>query len=287
MIKREDVKWLQVEATTKCNAWCHSCGRNQSGFGLVPFLTLEDLSTDRFEQVASQFPNLEVIHFCGTYGDAIAASNIIELVNIAKRHCKKIQINTNGSLRSIAWWQDFAQLLANIEHDIWFCIDGLNNVHEIYRQGTDFDTVIRNASTFIKAGGHATWQFIPWAHNEHQIKDCIRMSQDLGFKKFEFIKHPRVPIESKDYRTGQPVSILPWSKNTQFSKFESTNRHVPPEACIHISQPSVYLNANGNLSVCCVFNLFKTAESFEQLGQIDQNSNDTCLKFCGVNNVQS
>lgn len=156
MIKREDIKWLQVEATTKCNAWCHSCGRNQGGFGIRPQLVLEDLGTNRFEEVASEFTNLEVIHFCGTYGDAMAAHNIIELLDVAKRHCKKIQINTNGSLRNTAWWQNLASVLSDIEHDIWFCIDGLQGVHEIYRQGTDFNTVIENATSFINAGGRAS-----------------------------------------------------------------------------------------------------------------------------------
>lgn len=108
------------------------------------------------------------------------------------------------------------------------------------------------------------------------------MSQELGFKKFEFIKHPRVPDNPKDYRTGQPVSIQPWSKNTTYSKFEQIEKHVPPEACQHLSQPSVYLNANGTLSTCCWINLTHTVECFDQLTEVNRSANPICLKSCGV-----
>ena len=282
MINKQDIKWLQVEVTTKCNAWCPSCARNQSGFGLNPKLELVDLDPNRFTEVVKQFPNLEVIHFCGTFGDAIAARDIFEIVAIAKLYCKKIQLNTNGSLRNDNWWKEFANLLADIDHDVWFCIDGLKDVHEIYRQGTDFDTIINNASAFIKAGGTATWQFIPWKHNEHQILDCIRMSQHLDFKKFEFVKNARVPTQPRHYKTGDIIKIEPWGKNKAFSKFERSQQHVPPEACMHLTQSSVYLNANGKLSTCCWINLSHTVDDFEQLSDVDRDNNMLCIKSCGV-----
>lgn len=282
MISPQDVKWLQVEATTKCNAWCPSCGRNKNGFELNPKLSIQDLDLDRFEQVVSQFPNLEVVHFCGTYGDAIAAKDIIAMVVLAKKYCKKIQLNTNGSLRTTQWWGEFALSLSDIEHDVWFCLDGLKGVHEVYRQGTDFDTIIKNAKAFIEAGGFATWQFIPWAHNEHQITECIRLSQQLGFKKFQFIKNARLPENPQHYQTGQSIEILPWSKNANFNKFTKKQQHVPADACMHLTQPSVYLNANGKLNVCCIMNVRNAVDDFNQLTDIDRNDNPVCLRSCGV-----
>ena len=51
----------------------------------------------------------------------------------------------------------------------------------------NYQKIIDNASAFIQAGGFATWQFVPYAHNEHQVKNCIKVSQELGFKKFKLI----------------------------------------------------------------------------------------------------
>jgi hypothetical protein len=35
--------------------------------------------------------------------------------------------------------KNFAVTLSDREHDVWFALDGLKGVHEIYRQGTNFD----------------------------------------------------------------------------------------------------------------------------------------------------
>ena len=47
--------------------------------------------------------------------------------------------------------------------------------------------IIKNASTFIKHGGIAYWDFIVFKHNEHQIYKCKKYSEELGFNKFKII----------------------------------------------------------------------------------------------------
>ena len=86
MIDLQSIKSLQVEATTKCNAWCPGCGRNNQGYNLIPQLELVDLSVSRLQEVLLSLPKLNLIDFCGTFGDAIAAQNICDLVNVAKKH---------------------------------------------------------------------------------------------------------------------------------------------------------------------------------------------------------
>ena len=88
-MNHSDVRWLQVEATTKCNAWCPGCGRSKGGFEVADGLVIEDLNIDRYARLLEQFPNLETVDFCGTHGDAIAADNIFELTELTKKHAKK------------------------------------------------------------------------------------------------------------------------------------------------------------------------------------------------------
>jgi sulfatase maturation enzyme AslB (radical SAM superfamily) len=281
-----DATWLQVENSTKCNAWCPACGRNQNGYGLSTELVVEDLATGRFEEVLKNLPNLETIQFCGTYGDTMAAVNVLEHINLAMQYADKIQIHTHGGIRSTHWWTELAELLKNKNHDVWFALDGLKGVHEIYRQGTDFDKTIVNAQAFIAGGGHATWQFIPWAHNEHQIKDCMRLSQRLGFKKFKFVTSVRENINARHWQTGQIIELKPWSK----SKISNTY-HLNPNRdslkladCRHLAKKSVYLNANGMLSPCCYLNVHRTAP-IDQLpdikSEIDSQPHPLCLTNCG------
>ncbi len=281
-----DSTWLQVENTTKCNAWCPACARNQNGFGLNPDLVVEDLSTARFEEVLKKLPNLTTIQFSGTYGDTMAAANVLEHINLALQYADKIQIHTHGGIRSSQWWTELGVLLKNKNHDVWFGLDGLKGVHEIYRQGTDFDKTIENAKAFINAGGYATWQFIPWAHNEHQIKDCMRLSQKIGFKKFKFITSVREQLQAKHWQTGQTIEFRPWSKSTTTNTY-----HLNPERtslklsdCRHLAKSTVYLNANGKISPCCYLNIHRTADEDvlpDIASEISSKPYPLCLTRCG------
>lgn len=281
-----DATWLQVENSTKCNAWCPACARNINGYELATNFKVEDLPTQRFEEVLKKLPNLETIQFCGTFGDTMAAANAWEHIELAVRYAHKVQIHTHGGIRSTHWWSELGALLKEKKHDVWFTLDGLKGVHEIYRQGTDFDKTIANVQAFIAAGGYATWQFIPWAHNEHQIKDCIKLSQQLGFKQFKFVTSVRENFQARHWQTGQPIEFKPWSK----SKITNTY-HLHPERtslklsdCRHLAKKSVYLNANGQLSVCCYLNLRRTSPD-DQLPdiatEIESNPYPLCLLNCG------
>ena len=87
----EDIKWFHVEASSKCNAWCPACLRNNTGFGLVDGLVEQDLTPAMFEEALINFPALECVQLCGNYGDPIASSYITELVSITKKYVKKIR----------------------------------------------------------------------------------------------------------------------------------------------------------------------------------------------------
>ena len=274
MLSHNDVKWLQVEATTKCNAWCPGCGRNKGGYQLADDLIIEELDVDRYTEILKQFPNLETVDFCGTYGDAIASSNIVELTTITKQYAHKITVRTNGSLRTTKWWKQYAELLQDIDHEVWFCLDGLADTHSIYRQATNFDTIIENAQEFIRSGGNAVWQFIPWRHNEHQIADCIKMSQQLGFKRFELKKRVRDNFETRHYQTGIPIEIRNWSQDKKFNVLKLEKNIVHKENCMHLTLPSVYLHSNGQLNVCCFFNKHGTKNSLSELPDIESYINN-------------
>lgn len=280
-----DVKWIQIENTSRCNAWCSSCSRNNGGFGLSEGQVDMDLSVNRLEEVLSWFPNLDTIQFCGTYGDAAASPLSYEHFEVAASKARAVNIHTNGSLRTPDWWASVAKLLPQ-DHEVWFTLDGLAGTHEYYRQGTSWQKTIDNATAFIAAGGHAVWQFIPFKHNEHEIKDCIRLSQQLGFKRFKFVKDVRYPTESRHYRTGDVIEILPWSRDQQMSRYKQPDRQVSTKDCRHLQDPSVYLNADGKVSTCCFFNKHLSFNTFDQLPDIEKqlttSVNQRCLHSCGT-----
>jgi organic radical activating enzyme len=274
-----DVKWLHVELSSKCNAWCPACPRNKSGFGIIDNLVEEDLTTHRLEQILGQLPNLETVQLCGNYGDPIAATNILDAIKLIKNAAKKIQIHSNGSLRNTQWWKNFAKELADIDHDVWFGIDGLKGVHEIYRQGTDFNKVIENAQAFIDAGGYATWQFIPYEHNQHQLKDCIRLSQKLKFKKFKLAQFSRNKKTVYHHITGEKFELNPVKELKNVIRIYKNFNDVEESDCTHLTQSSIYVAANGKVNYCC----YKGQISQKQFDSVDNllyNKSNLAEKIC-------
>lgn len=283
MLTKNDVKWLHVELSSRCNAWCPGCPRNNSGFGLNPDVVEQDLPTTRLEEILKSLPGIETIQFCGNYGDPVIAKNIIESIELSKKYVNKIQIHTNGSLRNQEWWRDLAQVLQPLDHDVWFGIDGIGATHEIYRQGTNYDKIISNATAFINNGGYATWQFIPYAHNEHQVRDCFITSQKLKFKKFKLAKLYRAKKDARHWKTGKPFELLPPNEFQSLLRMPKVNTKVESTDCMHVSYPSIYLDSNGKISRCCYLS---GAEMFDNVESLFYNQvnfdNAICLKSCGT-----
>jgi hypothetical protein len=277
-----DIKWVHVEASSKCNAWCPACPRNDHGFGLIPGLIEQDLLPSRLDEILASLPALTTIQLCGNYGDPIASTYIDDIIDVSKKYAKKIQIHTNGSIRNSDWWAKFAQTLSDIDHDVWFGIDGLSGIHEIYRQGTDFEKIIKNAQSFIENGGVATWQFIPYKHNEHQVLECLKMSQQLKFKKFHLAKLYRKQTLARHYRTGQEFDLLPSKSLRSLTNIDRSNTRVEDKNCMHLSIPSIYVSAHGNISKCCYLASFDTFQTIDQTLEIKPDlTNKICIKNCG------
>jgi hypothetical protein len=43
---------------------------------------------------------------------------------------------------------------------------------------------MKNAKSYIDAGGSAIWKYLMFQHNEHQVEQARTLSKDMGFKKF-------------------------------------------------------------------------------------------------------
>jgi hypothetical protein len=279
-----DIKWIHVEPSSKCNAWCPACSRNNHGYGLSEGLVEQDLSPDRFSEIISEFPNIHAVQLCGNFGDPMASAYINEIIDISLSHSEKIQIHTNGSLRTKKWWAELGNRLSGINHDVWFGIDGIGETHEIYRQGTIFDKIMENAQAFIGAGGHATWQFIPYAHNEHQIKDCLKLSQKMKFKNFKMAKLYRNQKLARNWKTGVEFSLLPPSERIQpIIRMPKEFTVVEKNNCMHLTQPSIYITASGKISWCCYFGNIKQFDSVAEVFHQDCDlTHQNCLNNCGL-----
>jgi len=265
MINYKDIRDVHLELSTFCNAACPLCPRNFFGYEYnngypETHFTLENskkiFTTDFLQQ-------LKGIRVCGNFGDIVMNPEGLQIIEYFKQQNPNLHISiyTNGSARDKSFWKG----LADLKVHIYFCLDGLADTHHLYRQNTIWDTVIKNAKTFIEAGGKAIWKMIEFKHNQHQIEQCRKLSQTLGFANFELTNEGRSTgpvfnhcgehthnLGSVDGSTD--FKILFDKKKTDTIQIEdvvdadSTKKHV---SCWAVKRSSIYISAYGEVSPCC------------------------------------
>jgi sulfatase maturation enzyme AslB (radical SAM superfamily) len=230
------------------------------------------------------------ISFNGNLGDFASAQDAVEIVEYLVNQGVPVYINTNGSLRNTAWWAQLA--LPNVT--IGFALDGLADTHSLYRQDTDWHKIIKNAQSFIAAGGRAIWRFVPFDHNRHQEEMCKKMASKMGFAEFENIYDGRdnTPVFT---RTGEyshqigtdsgPPNLIPnvrelvkghvtWFDSKTVKSLKDTtllNLH-----CIHKVGQEIYIAADGTVYPCCYLGFYPATMSHpgnDQLWPLVQENN--------------
>jgi len=207
MYEIDQIRHVHLEISSRCNANCPLCPRSFFGYPHNNGFTERDLTLPEAQII---FPpefiqQLNELYINGNFGDAVMNPETVDIIEYFKLHNPKIHvmISTNGGARNKQFWQ----ALARLDVEIYFCIDGLEDTHHLYRQNTLYSTVIQNAKTFIAAGGRAVWRMIEFDHNRHQQSAAQHISKDLGFKKFQITRGNRVnsPVFNKEQQLTHTI----------------------------------------------------------------------------------
>lgn len=264
MFKFNELKEVHLEITNNCQASCPMCARNRNGGLENPLLKLTDWTLEEFKVIMSKEVLNQLIgfYFCGNFGDPILNKDLIEMCRYATsvNPDLNIRIHTNGGARSVEWWQELVGALPK-QHNVVFALDGLEDTHHLYRIGTSFKNVLKNAQAFIQAGGTAEWCFIKFKHNEHQVDEAKRMAEKLGFNRFvmknssRFLLEPKVNVLNK---TGELTHIIEPPTTSPFKfidkKAIQSYKEIVKESvidCQSYNQKQVYIDAYRNVFPCC------------------------------------
>lgn len=187
MFPFSELKTVQIEITTKCQASCPMCARNIRGGPVNPNLKMADWTLAEFKTIFNKevCNQIETVIFCGSFGEPIVNSDLLAMCQYLQDMNSNlaVRIHTNGSAKNQEWWKSLATSLP-VNHMITFGIDGLEDTHSVHRKGTDFNQILRNAKAFISAGGQAEWSYIKFKHNEHQVDQAKTLATEYGFKSF-------------------------------------------------------------------------------------------------------
>jgi MoaA/NifB/PqqE/SkfB family radical SAM enzyme len=190
-----DVRLLQIEPTSHCNAKCPHCPRFdciehdvfESTGTLHPDLNLSHIDVDHVIEnlQLDRLTSLKKVVLEGDKGDPAMHPQIEKLIEVfsSMKNPPLISMTTNGSIRSNTWWAELAKKrYPNLK--VIFSIDGLADTNHLYRVGIDFEKIINNARAFIDAGGYAVWKLIVFKHNQHQVDEIHTLSQNMGFSEY-------------------------------------------------------------------------------------------------------
>jgi MoaA/NifB/PqqE/SkfB family radical SAM enzyme len=194
MYNYSDITTVHLEMTEACNASCPMCARNLNGGEVSPLLHGAELSITDIERI---FPidfikQLNRLYMCGNYGDPAVAKDTLEAFAYFREHNANLNLSmhTNGSMKKPEWWAELARVVGKKGYII-FGLDGLEDTNHLYRQGTVWTKIMENAQAFIDAGGRARWDYIVFAHNEHQVEEAEALATKMGFEKFNIKKSNR------------------------------------------------------------------------------------------------
>jgi len=263
MYSLQDIRNLHLEISSRCNAACPLCPRNFYGYPHNDGYVEHDMTLDEAQKIFDPVfvAQLNSVNINGNFGDAVMNPHTIDILQYF-RSCNAnliILISTNAGARNKKFWQQLALLDAHV----YFCIDGLEDTHSIYRQNTLYQTVIKNACNFIQAGGHAIWKMINFDHNRHQHGIAEQRSKDLGFREFLLIDNGRDtgPVFNKHKKL---VNVIGNPKTTEFEVLWKTrtqdevlledilhDRIEKPISCKVQQQKSLYVSSIGDVYPCC------------------------------------
>lgn len=163
---------VELEISSDCNAACPGCARTQN----LDILQPQNLT---LQQIQQWFPNPKGIMFklCGVLGDPIVNPECLEITQYLISKGAFVQYSTNGGRNSAAWWSELGKLGVSVN----FCVDGTSTNH-LYRVNTNFDVIKRNMKAYSDAGGEATWIYIVFDHNEHEVDEAKQLADSFGFR---------------------------------------------------------------------------------------------------------
>lgn len=273
---------LQFELSSMCNALCLGCVRTDPNTFKNKKFTIPDkqyISFDTFKKIllAPEFKSVEELEFCGTIDDPLMHPELLEFLDFAATvGSYNIMLHTNASLRSKEYWKKLAQVLKkHRQHTVKFSVDGLEDTNHLYRQNTTWTKIMENARAFIEEGGRASWQYLIFPWNEHQLMSAKALSVEMGFYEF-MSRHDRSQVTALGLESIQNVKVNNIQRKSDYKvSVNDINKRLASSLndgikCNNQHYKMYFISFDSRLWPCCFLNngFFQTengkAEILEQ-----------------------
>ena len=259
---------VELEISSDCNAACPGCARTQN-------IDLVNPTNLTLEQIQTWFPNPKDMQFkfCGVIGDPIVNPECMEITKYLVDNDGYVAYSTNGGRNSADWWHELGATSKRLGGDrlkVHFCVDG-TETNYIYRVNTNYNIIKRNMQAYSDAGGKASWVFIVFDHNEHEVDEAQQLAKQLGFrfatrtgmrnsyhnwvaqigKKNNKVKQVITTTGAKQHSKVAVVKKLDQFIQDKNKSQEQTKQIVDSIDCKYYHGNEIYIGADATLWPCC------------------------------------
>jgi MoaA/NifB/PqqE/SkfB family radical SAM enzyme len=306
-----ELQKIELEITSGCNAACPGCARTQN----IDNLKIQQFSLNDLKKIFSskEFIQDKKFKFCGVLGDPILNAECKEMIEYLIVNDAYCEISTNGGYQSAEWWSDLGKISRAYpgKLHIHFCVDGHKETNHIYRVNTKFNIIERNMIAYSQyaPANSATWVYIVFDHNEHELEIAQSHAELL---KFEFATrtgmrnsyHDWVSLigkkNSKQEKIITTTGLKEHSKKKQvqeldqfIEKYESSyvdessiKKITDSITCKYFHEREIFIASDLTLWPCCFLwdSAFKNKENIlDKLSIFDNDWNN--LKIHSINEI--
>ncbi|MEP3847373.1 MAG: radical SAM/SPASM domain-containing protein [Paracoccaceae bacterium] len=262
---------LIIDPTNFCNLRCPLCptgvkslGREQSMMSLECFKHYFDPHVPYLFEV-----------YLHNWGESLLNKQTYDMIEYAQS--KNVGTNLSSNLSALDD-EDLDRLIDSGLEYLVVSLDGASEeTYKKYRVRGKFDRVMRNMRELIKRRNArglvhpvVEWQFIVMRHNEHEVEEAERISEEYGVDIMRFIP-VGLPYDFEDRKKLQkewfPTNMQGRVEDAKHDEQTFGQGHKPG-ACFYLYR-SMVVNSDGGVSPCCV--VYQKDRDFAQLTTDSEN----------------
>ena len=193
-IQQQLLQTVNVDLSSKCLLQCVYCQRQSwseqhGAIGRNKVKISSDMPFEDFQKIGKTFKKM---HLCGQISDPIYHPHLLQYLRYASDNNIQIQVHTNGTGKNNQYWKDIYSIKKRMR--FVFGIDGIDQkTVNLHRVGQNFHQSFK--AMLLGSQSHHTicWQFIPFRHNEHQLKRAKDIASKYNIQ-FLILKSNRASI---------------------------------------------------------------------------------------------
>jgi len=186
----DKLRGIHIETTNMCTLKCPRCSRTEFINQFPNKWTNQNLDLEQLKKFLDIDLTGVLVSLIGNDGDPIYYPQLIELIKFLKTSGAIVNIHTNGSHKTVDWWEQLNELL-DCNDIVSFSIDGTPDNFTNYRINANWDSIKNGINVLVNGSAKVVWKCILFSYNESTINEAKELSIQLGMDDFMLINSDR------------------------------------------------------------------------------------------------